>query len=99
MFGAEDGIRELVRYRGLGDGYRRQALALFLVTDADPMALLVIHQRRIFRIRKAAPGERHRCPDVHQGQVIQEQGKVVVGLGSACHFSDKSVVERSLIHI
>ena len=34
FFQAEDGIRDLVRSRGLGDVYKRQELALLLVQDA-----------------------------------------------------------------
>jgi len=35
FFQAEDGIRDLVRSRGLGDVYKRQILFTFLVNDDD----------------------------------------------------------------
>ena len=72
--------------------FNRLVLTFLFVTDANPMALLIVHQGRVFGIRKAATAELYRCPDVHQRHIIQEQGKVVVGVGSACHFSGKPVV-------
>ena len=41
FFQAEDGIRDLVRSRGLGDVYKRQHLACVLtVADADAAAVV-----------------------------------------------------------
>ena len=36
FFQAEDGIRDLVRSRGLGDVYKRQALVIVAVAHATP---------------------------------------------------------------
>ena len=42
FFQAEDGIRDLVRSRGLGDVYKRQA-SQFLLRDARRLQLLDAH--------------------------------------------------------
>ena len=53
FFQAEDGIRDLVRSRGLGDVYKRQivAMAFDKVTEAAPD-----ERRRIVNAAKAAVG-------------------------------------------
>ena len=43
FFQAEDGIRDLVRSRGLGDVYKRQADPLPLQTDIQPPQLYPGH--------------------------------------------------------
>ena len=40
FFQAEDGIRDLVRSRGLGDVYKRQVLNFQLSNDFHPMRIL-----------------------------------------------------------
>ena len=39
FFQAEDGIRDLVRSRGLGDVYKRQALALLMALAATAQSI------------------------------------------------------------
>ena len=49
FFQAEDGIRDLVRSRGLGDVYKRQARDRRATTDQLSAKLEVNHQRQITR--------------------------------------------------
>ena len=43
FFQAEDGIRDLVRSRGLGDVYKRQGLELAAVRELDGHLLRAVH--------------------------------------------------------
>ena len=43
FFQAEDGIRDLVRSRGLGDVYKRQEQASHRLVDEDHLVLGVVH--------------------------------------------------------
>ena len=47
VFRAEDGIRDLVRARGVGDGYKRQGHARALITIEDPKIQLDIYHQTI----------------------------------------------------
>ena len=48
FFQAEDGIRDLVRSRGLGDVYKRQEDRSDLGTEADATETLVRDERNVF---------------------------------------------------
>ena len=61
FFQAEDGIRYLVRSRGLGDVYKRQAEQQ--AADDDPADLLA-------RFRAGAAGERQRDGAQHHGCLL-----------------------------
>ena len=42
FFQAEDGIRDLVRSRGLGDVYKRQAISILVLNYSDQWSLFLI---------------------------------------------------------
>ena len=64
FFQAEDGIRDLVRSRGLGDVYKRQVLLTI-------MAMLLLVQK--FKIKFSTTLIRHLLPLVYIEVIIQYQ--------------------------
>ena len=55
LFQAEDGIRDLVRSRGLGDVYKRQVVGRLLRDEACPSAHLA-HMQRFHHLPRGVGG-------------------------------------------
>ena len=94
FFQAEDGIRDLVRSRGLGDVYKRQTM--YYEADADPS---IIRGRKVAIIGYGSQGHAHALN-------LKESGvDVVVGLRDGSRSKAKAeaaglkVMELPLIHI
>ena len=87
FFQAEDGIRDLVRSRGLGDVYKRQALHLREVRDAQPACLPLLPlapgnpaRRRDCHQRHAAGSRAHRRPCLlYTSDAADERSSVDLG--------------------
>mgnify|MGYP003381666772 CR=1 FL=1 len=54
FFQAEDGIRDLVRSRGLGDVYKRQAIAAITALLANPAGDAAAFDHAVHEAREAA---------------------------------------------
>ena len=63
FFQAEDGIRDLVRSRGLGDVYKRQDLVR---ADSDSAKMQKATFGWLFRVKQVSKN-RVQCFEVHQG--------------------------------
>ena len=103
FFQAEDGIRYLVRSRGLGDVYKRQALAYYTIFALAPLLLLLISLVGIFFGKEAAQG---RIFEELNGLIGASAALQIQDMIKAIEFSDKSTIALiigiftlSLIHI
>ena len=76
FFQAEDGIRDLVRSRGLGDVYKRQAPDLYLPFQADPDS---VNQGHYFRVAaRLKPGVSLSCL-LYTSDAADERSSVDLG--------------------
>ena len=76
FFQAEDGIRYLVRSRGLGDVYKRQLLNYITRNNAKRYSAL---RPAAKRIRQAAPRHRTYCCLLYTSDAADERSSVDLG--------------------
>lgn len=74
--------------------FNGRLLPLFLVADADAVALIVIEQGKVTAVRKGAAGKFHRRTHIKHGHIIKKQAPVI---GNLLHQKGSALRQRLLL--